>query len=104
MINSDEFIDEVADKCVEYQAREQDNSFLHTLEARQKENEKARNNMLAAIEAGIITPSAKSRLTELEAENARLEKAIARELIKEPNLDKEEKAISPYLNKIYAKH
>ena len=90
LINSDSFIEEVADKCVEYQAREQDNSFLHTLEARQKENEKARNNMLAAIEAGIITPSTKSRLTELEAENARLAKAIAKELIKDPNLDKEE--------------
>lgn len=90
LINSDKFIDEVADKCVDYQTREQDNSFLHTLENRQRENEKALNNMLAAIEAGIVTPSVKSRLTELEAENARLAKAIARELIKEPTLDKEQ--------------
>ena len=53
---------------MEYQNREKDDSGLHALEIRKKENEKALSNMLAAIEAGIITPSTKTRLMELEAD------------------------------------
>ena len=60
---------------------------LNALEARQKENEKAIANMLAAIEAGIITPSTKTRLMELEAERANIDKGIARELISDPTLE-----------------
>lgn len=90
LINSDGFIDEVADRCVEFQKREKDRSALHALEARQKENETAIQNLLAAIEAGIITPSTKSRMVELEAEKARIETGIAQQLIAEPELDREQ--------------
>lgn len=38
--------------------------------------DKAINNLLAAIESGIFTPSTKQRLTELEDKKARLEQAI----------------------------
>lgn len=89
LVHSDAFIEEVADRCMEYQEREKDQSALHALEARQKENEKALRNMMAAIEAGIITPSTKTRLMELEAERAQIEKGIARELISEPTLERE---------------
>ena len=88
LVNSDGFIDEVADKVVEYQKRERDRTALNTLEARQRENEKAIANMLAAIEAGIITPTTKSRLTELEGERVRIQKGIARELLSEPRLER----------------
>lgn len=90
LINSDDFINEVADRCMEYQEREKDQSALMALEQRQKENAKAIQNMLAAIEAGIITPSTKSRLVELEAERARLEKGIAQQLIAEPALERDQ--------------
>lgn len=90
LIHSDDFVNEVADKCMEYQQREKDESALHALEARQKENEKAIQNMLAAIEAGIITPSTKSRLMELEAERAQIEKGIAQQLISEPTLERDQ--------------
>ena len=90
LVNSDEFINEVADKVVEYQDREQDRSALNALEVRQKENEKSIANMLAAIESGIITPSTKTRLMELEAERANIDKGIARELISEPCLEKDQ--------------
>ena len=90
LINSDDFINEVADRCMEYQEREKDQSALMALEQRQKENAKAIQNMLAAIEAGIITPSTKSRLVELEAERARLEKGIAQQLIAEPTLERDQ--------------
>jgi len=90
LIHSNDFINEVADKCVEFQAKEQDNSALHALENRQKEIEKAINNVMSAIEAGIITPTTKSRLIELEAERARLERGIAQQLINTPTLDREQ--------------
>lgn len=90
LVHSDAFINEVADRCMKYQEKEKDDSALHGLEMRQRENEKAINNMLAAIEAGIITPSTKTRLTELEVERARIEKGIARQLISEPSLDRDQ--------------
>ncbi len=90
LIHSDDFIKEVADRVVAFQERESDNSALAALENRQKENEKAIANMLAAIEAGIITPSTKSRLVELEDERSRIAKGIARELISEPVLNREQ--------------
>ena len=90
LVHSDDFVNEVADRCVEYQQREKDDSALRALEARQKENEKAIQNMLAAIEAGIITPSTRSRLMELEAERERIEHGIAQQLIAEPTLDREQ--------------
>lgn len=90
LVHSDAFINEVADRCMKYQEKEKDDSALRALETRQRENEKAINNMLAAIEAGIITPSTKTRLTELEAERARIEKGIARQLISDPSLDRDQ--------------
>lgn len=90
LIHSDEFINEVADRCMEYQKREKDQSALHALEARQRENEKAIQNMIAAIEAGIITPSTKSRLVQLEAEKAQIETGIAQQLIAEPDLERDQ--------------
>lgn len=90
LVHSDDFVQEVADKCIEYQAREKDNSALQALETRQKEVEKSLQNLLAAIEAGIITPTTKSRMVELEAEKERIEKGIAKQLIEEPELDREQ--------------
>ena len=90
LIHSDDFVNEVADRCMEFQEREKDRSVLASLEARQKENEKAIQNMLAAIEAGIITPSTKTRLMELEAERTQIEKGIAHELIQEPALERDQ--------------
>lgn len=90
LIHSDEFIEEVADRCMEYQQREKDQSALHALEARQKETENGIKNMLAAIEAGIITPSTKTRLMELETELAQIEKGIAKELLSEPTLERDQ--------------
>lgn len=90
LIHSDDFIKEVADRCMEYQQREKDQSALHALEARQKETEKSIKNMLAAIEAGIITPSTKTRLMELETELAQIEKGIAKELLSDPTLERDQ--------------
>lgn len=90
LIHSDEFINEVADRCMEFQQREKDRSALNALEARLKDTEAAIKNMLAAIEAGIITPSTKTRLVELEGEKAQIEKGIAKELISDPTLERDQ--------------
>lgn len=90
LIHSDEFVEKVADLVIEYQERERDTSALTALESRQKETEKKIKNVLAAIDAGIITPTTKSHLMELEAEKAAIEKGIAREIIREPNLDRDQ--------------
>ena len=90
LVHSDEFVNEVADRVMEYQNREKDRSALTALEIRRKDTEKAINNMLAAIEAGIVTPSTKSRLMELEAQRQDIEKGIARELISEPDLERDQ--------------
>ncbi len=90
LILLDDFINEVAEKCVEYQERTKDDGALKGLEAKKRKNEKAIQNMLAAIEAGIITPSTKTRLVELEAERENIEKGISKELLSEVKLDKDQ--------------
>lgn len=45
--------------------------------------DKAINNLLAAIESGVLTPSTKQRLTELEEKKSQLEQAIAIEATRE---------------------
>lgn len=56
--------------------------------------------MMAAIEAGIITTSTKSRLIELENEKQQIEKGIAKELLEEPALEREQ--IIFFLNRFRA--
>lgn len=90
LIHSDEFVETVADRVMEYQQREKNTTALTALEIRQKENQRAIDNMLAAIEAGIITESTKSRLVALESERADIERGIAREQLKEPEIERDQ--------------
>lgn len=90
LVNSDKFIKEVADKVLAYQQHERDRSALDALEARKKDNEKAISNIVAAIEAGVLTPSTKTRLMELESERENINKGIAQELIENPSFSQEE--------------
>ena len=57
---------------------------------RLKETEKGIQNVMAAIEAGIITPTTKTRLVELEAERGKIEKGIAKELLSDPELERDQ--------------
>lgn len=90
LIHRDEFIREVADKCVGYLEREKDHSALHALENRLKETETAIKNLMTAIEAGLFTKTTQSRMVELETEREQLERGIAKQLIEEPYLDRDE--------------
>ena len=90
IVATDGFIETVADKVVEFQSKAKDDRRLKSLERKQKEVEKATNNLMRAIEAGIVTPTTKSRLVELEAEHERLTRSIAEELIQDATLERDQ--------------
>ena len=69
-------IEWVADQVMAYQEREANSAQLLSLRAELAENRKATDNVMKAIEAGILTSTTKRRLQELEAEGSRLENAI----------------------------
>ena len=73
---SDTAIHILADAAVEYQSKFVSNSEIDTLEARLKEINQSIKNIVAAIEAGIISASTQSRLVELENE----QRTVSRQL------------------------
>ena len=66
-----------------------DTSYLAGLQENLKEIDKRINNLLKAIEQGIITETTKSRLEELEAEKRQITAEIGQEELKKPLLSKE---------------
>lgn len=58
----------LADATVEYQSKKAVNTELEALQQRLQEIKKSISNIIAAIEAGIISAATQSRLAELEAE------------------------------------
>ena len=69
---TDEVIEWVADRTVEYWERHDNNLHIEALEQQLDENKKATSNMLKAIEMGIITDATRSRMIELETEQSKL--------------------------------
>ena len=90
LLATDSFIESVADRVVAYQSATKDNSAVKALEKQKRSIEKSTANLMKAIEAGIITPTTKSRLVELESEYERVNRSLAEEIIREPELDKEQ--------------
>jgi len=88
-ILTDSVIDMIADNVVKVQAAElADKTMLHYYQAQLKETQAALNNLLKAIEAGLVTSTTKARLFELEERKAALEIDIEKEKIQHPPLDK----------------
>ena len=87
-VMNDEVISRIADAIIALQ--DQENTMLPTLRQQLKECEKAIENMLSAIEAGIITPSTKKRLEELEARREELNISILQEKLGKPKFTKEQ--------------
>ena len=69
---TDEVIEWVADRTVEYWEQHDNNLHIEALEQQLEENKKATSNMLKAIEMGIITDATRSRMIELETEQSKL--------------------------------
>lgn len=86
-----ETIEFIADRVVEIQRQEQeDKSMLHYYEQQLRDTQSAINNIMKAIEAGIITSSTKSRLFELEEQKSIIEGEIEKEKIITPVIEKEQ--------------
>ena len=68
---------------------DEENAAVPALEAQLKETHKAIDNLMKAIESGIITRTTKSRLEELEKEEERILQCIDTEKAKQPMLSKE---------------
>ena len=81
-MNNSDLIERLIDRLEKSQGEK---SFtLKALEQQQKEIEKKLENMIAAIEAGVLTPSTKERLSQLEEQKETLEREILKEKIEHP--------------------
>ncbi len=88
LIWDDALIERLTDLVMKEQANEC--SAVPLLKKQLKEVEKAIANVIKAIEQGVITPSTKSRLEELENEKEEIEKQIIIESLEHPLLTREQ--------------
>ena len=84
----DEALDKIANEIVAL--LDEDNKVIPLLEAQLKEVRKSIDNVMKAIEAGIITRSTKAKLEELEAQEEQIELNILKEQTSSPKLTKEQ--------------
>ena len=83
-LHDDKLIEDIVQMFLEFQQKE--NTVIPYLERELAEAEKAINNMLNAIEQGIITPMTKKRLDALEEKHRNIETEIIKEKMKRPQL------------------
>lgn len=87
---TDDNIELIATKAAELMEKEfAESSVLATLEQTKKDIDRRIKNMIDLMEQGIVTPSTRERLLELESQKSDLEQRIARETMKKPPLSKE---------------
>lgn len=79
---TDDMISLIADRVVELQQADSISYAIHALEAQLASCTKKLNNLLAAIEEGIVTPTTKERLLALETEKDELSVALSGEKLK----------------------
>ncbi len=85
----DEVIQWVADQVMVYQDRASNSAQLLALRERLNENKRATDNMIKAIQAGIVTLSTKQALEQLEAEARELRDTVALEEATLTKVDRE---------------
>ncbi len=87
---TDESISFISQRAYElYEQERNDTSELETLKSSLRDVQKSINNIMAAIEQGIITDTTKERLMEAEERKRSVLNAIAKEEIKKPVITKE---------------
>ncbi len=84
----DDVIEQIADTVYNLQSKE--NTIIKVLKENLREVETGINNMLNAIQQGIVTSSTKQRLEDLEHRKSEIEVAILNEEIEHPVLTKEQ--------------
>lgn len=72
----DDTINWIADSVVEYSQHQESASGIGLLEDHLKDTQRSIKNLMAAIEQGIITPTTKARLMELEKEQSDIDRKI----------------------------
>ena len=87
VIHREGVIDMVSECAARIQ--KQESTTLPILYDQLKEINKGIENMVNAIQMGIITPSTKERLDSLEADKVKVERAIATEKLEHPEIPKE---------------
>ena len=87
-VMNDNFVEYIADRVLEIQGME--SSELPSLRQQLAETERGIENMLNAIQMGIINQSTKQRLDELEERKKEIELHIIQEEIKKPMLSRED--------------
>lgn len=78
----------IADMAVAYQA--EDDPKLPTMRKQLREVNKRINNLISAIEEGIVSATTRQRLDDLEQRRANLETSIRQEKMKHPKMEKEQ--------------
>ena len=86
----DEVIQNLADLVIEHGKRYKESSDIAILEEQLRNTRKAIKNVMAAIEQGIITPTTKQRLKELEADEIRISNQLTLEHADVLNVTKED--------------
>ena len=81
IVNSDELINEIADRFMAWQSAEKPNDVLEGLEKELHQVENAIKNNMSLVDSGFITDSVKTHLMELESQRVALETGIAKEKI-----------------------
>ena len=84
----DEEIDRIADAIIELQEKE--DTTLPSMRHQLAECEKAIENMLNAIQMGVLTPSTKERLEQLEEQRENLKVSILQAQMQRPRYTKEQ--------------
>ena len=72
----DDTINWIADSVVEYSQHQESASGIGLFEDQLKDTQRSIKNLMAAIEQGIITPTTKARLMELEKEQSDIDRKI----------------------------
>jgi len=88
MLANDDILNKIADMVLDLQ--KQENIVLPMLQKQLAEIEKGIENMLNAIQSGVLTSSTKKRLDELETSKAEIEVKILQEEMQKPRLTKEQ--------------
>lgn len=88
VVFSDKAMEDLADTLMEYQKRE--STDVPVLKRQLQETARSIENLLNAIQQGIITPSTKDRLERLEETKAQLEISIAQVELEKPMLTRQQ--------------
>ena len=88
LVLNESVIEHLTDLILETQGRE--NTRLPVLKEQLRDTEKRLSNLLEAIERGILTPTTKQRLDELEARRSDLKASILEEGLQRPTLSREQ--------------